>query len=186
MSLDLATSLKSARPSLTVIGEVKTKSPYGYEASYPWAFMLEKLIVHPAIDIVSIHTNPLWGGSWEQLKTARELTRKPILAKGFHDTIADVKAAFDHGADYCLTVGWWPDDDRCWFEYEHLDQLSYIPAKRVVFNARDPRTGWKRPWVVNRTRAIHPGWLCQASMIRTVTDVHPAVDAVLIGEALWS
>lgn len=199
MSLDLALSIKKAYPHIKIVGEVKTRSPFGYVNlnRMDREDMVRALNDCPAIDIISIHTNEAWQGSFEWLREACVIVRKPVLAKGFHDTIHDVKLAFDCGAAHVLTVGWWSGDDRCWVEVEDLDDLGPcgFGASKVVWNARNPRTGNPR-WVISVgetprqttdwARQRRAGWLCQASGIKTVADVHPKVNAVLIGEALWT
>ncbi len=91
-----------------IVAEVKERSPFGFVNPLP---RIEQLRLCESVgDVISIHTNELWGGSWEWLQEARKLTNKPILAKGFHDTQADVDRVFSYGIDYVLTVGWWPDN----------------------------------------------------------------------------
>lgn len=188
------TTLRAARPDLLIVGEVKTESPYGYRnPAGDRRELLAALDEHPAVDVISIHTHSDWGGGWSWLALARQHTSKPILAKGFHNTVKDVRMAFGLGATYCLTVGWWPGDERCWHEAETLEALAYSKAPRVVWNARDPRTGEARPetietavnWVNHDRCLSRQHSLCQASMIRSPEDVHPKVQAVLIGEGLW-
>lgn len=86
-----------------LVAEAKWMSPFGLNLpTFPEIALAQAIELG---DIISIHTNPLWGGSWDWLAYARKQTQKPILAKGFHDTIADVEKAFNCGADYVLTVG---------------------------------------------------------------------------------
>lgn len=169
-------------PGIIRVFEVKECSPFG------WVSPLDKytmLKICEGGDIISIHTNPLWGGSWEWLEEARKLTTKPILAKGFHDTITDVRRAFNCGANHVLTVGWWPGDDRCWHECESLDELRESCAAKTVWNARNPRTGEKRHETIQQARGARPlNFLCQASGIMNENDIGP-VDAVLIGAGLY-
>ncbi|MAJ97292.1 MAG: hypothetical protein CMI56_01585 [Parcubacteria group bacterium] len=47
-------------------------------------------------DIISIHTDSRWGGSFELLEKARGLTDKPILAKGIHKDDADIEKALEY------------------------------------------------------------------------------------------
>ncbi len=185
-----------------VVAEIKQRSPYGWVNPYSVEGQLD--ICEAVGDIISVHTNPLWGGSWSHLSLIRSMTRKPILAKGFHDTIHDVQRALDCGADHVLTVGWHPGGElgkRCWFEVETLDQLrSAYPRVKAVWNARDPRTGAMRPLRGRADVTVHvrgandyrarpdvpKPWLCQASHIRGPQDVVPGMDAILIGEGLYT
>lgn len=164
------------------IFEVKEKSPFGWESRFSKYHMLK---VCETGDIISIHTNPLWGGSFEWLEEARSLTNKPILAKGFHCTQAEVDKAYSCGADYVLTVGWWNGDDKCFHECESLDELSQSNAKWTVWNSRDPRTGKIKLETIKEARGVRIGNLCQASNIKSRKDIHEAVDAVLVGQALY-
>lgn len=190
-------ALKAARPNLTIVAEVKTKSPFKAIDLSRYGPLETRDIVRwldacPWADIISVHTNPLWGGTFWWLEVARGLTKKPILAKGFHDTIRDVEDAFKYGADCCLTVNWWPGDERCWMECHSGNEIALCAAPRAVWNARNPRTGGTAGLRVHdavrlrkHARWDNPnGWVCQASMIRCAADVHPEVDAVLIGEGL--
>lgn len=171
--------------NVLLIAEVKTRSPFGFVSTKDNHRLLADL--EPVGDVLSIHTSPLWGGSFEWLKEARKRTSKPILAKGFHPTILDVKQALDCGADYVLTVGWWPQGyDNCIHECETLGQVASSKAPKIIWNARNPRTGEARLATIEQARAIRQGWLCQASMIKTHADIADGVDAVLIGQALCS
>ncbi|RTK98539.1 MAG: indole-3-glycerol-phosphate synthase TrpC, partial [Proteobacteria bacterium] len=64
------------------IAEVKTQSPFGFKSKYSYDYLFELAANHG--DWVSIHTNPLFGGSYNNLSKAAAKTNKPILAKGFH------------------------------------------------------------------------------------------------------
>lgn len=166
-----------------LVAEAKWVSPFGLKLELSPEKALEKAIAFG--DIVSIHTNPLWGGSLEWLAYARSQTEKPILAKGFHNTLLEVDQAFAAGATYVLTVGWWPRDPRCWHECESLEELRNTRAPKAVWNARNPRTGEKRPETSQQARSARTGWLCQASQIRAPQDVHPGMQAALVGEGLF-
>lgn len=171
-----------------VVGEVKEKSPFGYKSALTRYQQLEWL--DGWADVISIHTNPMWGGSFDWLKEARTLTKKPILAKGFHDTIFDVETALACGANYILTVGWCPNK-LCWHECETVDELFESQASMVVWNARNPRTGELRKEKlndivnINKCKLNHSP-ICQASRITKASDVNPSVEAVLIGEGLYN
>lgn len=181
-----------------VVAEVKDRTPFNATYSAPDRYV-QLRICEDVGDIISIHTNPLWGGSWEWLTEVCMLTTKPVLAKGFHDTVVDVQRALDCGATHVLTVGWdgGPHWERCWMECENLAQLRLQrrAGHRCVWNARDPRTGATRdtPWTggwdsvmaCNGDRRRDP-WICQASHIRGPQHVVPGVSAILIGTGLYS
>lgn len=188
-----------------VVAEVKDRTPFNpdYHASDRY---VQLRICEEIGDVISIHTNPLWGGSWEWLAEVCKRATKPVLAKGFHPTIRDVERALDCGATHVLTVGWHPGGDlaeRCWMECETFDQLRDQPStQRCVWNARNPRTGETRweddaqlMWTCvkgynsqRRPSVSLPAqpWLCQASRIRGPDDVVAGVDAILIGEGLYT
>ena len=88
---------------IEIIAEVKTKSPFGYVSGKDWAELFE--IANIIGDIVSIHTDPRWGGSMELVKKARNLTSKPILAKGIHKSDDEIRQCLEAGADFVLVVG---------------------------------------------------------------------------------
>lgn len=180
-----------------VVAEVKPRSPFGWVN--PLSVEAQMKLCREVGDIISVHTNPLWGGSWDLLAEVCKWADRPVLAKGFHDTVHDVRRALDCGATYVLTVGWHPGGElgkRCWFEVENRYQLTNAPeAEWIVLNARCPRTGGRRgvdAWndtAVDRVltspdRLGHR--ICQASMIRGPQDVHPLANAILIGEGLYA
>jgi indole-3-glycerol phosphate synthase len=139
-------------------------------------------------DIISIHTNEFWGGSWNWLKEARSITKTPILAKGFHPTQSDINMAISCGADFVLTVGWWNGDHNCFHECESLLELSESKARTTVWNSRDPRTGQKRYYTeqaVLTHRNPHNKFLIQASGIEVGDEIPDGVNAILIGQGLW-
>ena len=69
--------------NIEIIAEVKTHSPFGYTSEKSWDELFA--VANEIRDILSIHTDPRWGGSFELLEKARSRTNKPILAKGIHD-----------------------------------------------------------------------------------------------------
>ena len=167
---------------MIIVAEIKPSSPFGFTNTLSPKDQLRRC--ESVGDIIGVHTNELWGGSWGWFEEVRKLTWKPILAKGFHDTIEDVRRAVGCGATYVLTVGWWPSDVRCWHECESLDELRATDATRAVWNARDPRTGLARKETIAEARSAREGWLCQASRIGSPGDVG-GVQAVILGEALY-
>lgn len=176
---------------IVLIAEVKTCSPFRYESEESWEELFE--IANKVGDIISIHTDERWGGSFELIRKAKELTGKPILAKGIHSKDEDIKKAVELGADYVLVVGRVPkvDLDKCLIEATSLEQLSEIPQNcKVVWNSRDILKSLElgREVINNNTfeqaREIWKGWLCQASNIRTIKDVKEGADAILVGTHL--
>ncbi len=170
---------------VTIIAEVKTDSPFGYRSAESWR---ELFALATAVgDIVSIHTDPRWGGSFELLRKARRLTDKPILAKGIHATDEEIKEAVDAGAEYVLVVGRVPQiyTERCLIEPYTLAELALLhPEIRAVWNSRDLTTGGIKEEMFDDARKIFKGWLCQASNIETVADIEDGADAVLVGTHL--
>ncbi len=170
---------------MQIIAEVKTMSPFGYKAEKSWDELFA--LANEVGDMISIHTDPRWGGSFELLEKARALTKKPILAKGIHASDEDIERALALGADFVLVVGRVPAThaDRCFIEPNTLDELELLPFQlKAVWNSRDLATGGLKAETFAEARAAFPGWLCQASNIQTVEDIEEGVDAVLVGTHL--
>jgi indole-3-glycerol phosphate synthase len=168
-----------------LIAEVKTQSPFGFESTKSWDELFA--VANKYGDVISIHTDPRWGGSFDMLRKARELTTKPILAKGIHATDEDIIRAISAGADYVLVVGRVPKAfiEKCWLEPNYLAELAAYPKyTRVVWNQRDLKTGKLKRETFAQARVKWPDWLCQASMLRTVADVDTSASAVLVGTYL--
>lgn len=174
-----------------LIAEVKTDSPFGYHSDKSWDELFE--IASSVGDMISIHTDERWGGSFDLLSRAVNLSEKPILAKGIHESDDEVRRALDLGAHAVLVVGRLPNPEpvtRCLLEPTDLNQL----AKFTSVTERDQRYAWNRRNLANGTardvseystaRTICTGWLCQASMIVGPKDVEPTADAILVGENL--
>src|SRR3989338_2508235 len=120
----------------TIIAEVKTRSPFGFEATESWDELFA--VANQIGDIISIHTDSRWGGSFDLLKKARRLTAKPILAKGIHPSDNDIQKALAAGADYVLAVGRIPSRqaEKCLIEPLTLAHLKTIPVHlKVVWNS---------------------------------------------------
>ncbi len=176
------------------IAEVKTCSPFGYQTSVPWIDLFQ--LANRIGDVISIHTDPRWGGSMEDISRACALTRKPILAKGIHKTDAEIIEALGHGAEYVLVVGRVPTFspitvlEHCMIEPRSFAEISSIPrGHMLVWNSRDLYTGGLKKETVVDVRRVWDGWLCMASNIRTpedVTSVPVPINAVLIGTHLAS
>lgn len=168
-----------------IIAEVKTQSPFGYKAEKSWDELF--VFADSVGDMLSIHTDPRWGGSFELLKKARSLTNKSILAKGIHQNDADIEKAIDVGADWVLVVGRIPavHIEKCLIEPLTIEELRTIPKHlRAVWNARDLKNGSVKTDTFVEARKAFGGWLCQASHIRTVADIEEGANAVLVGTNL--
>ncbi|MEN9614172.1 MAG: hypothetical protein RLZZ347_479 [Candidatus Parcubacteria bacterium] len=175
---------------------MKTKSPFGYVSDKTWDELFA--VAEKVGDMISIHTDARWGGSFELITKAKSLTKKPILAKGIHETDELVIKAIESGADFVLVVGRIPKIhlDKCLIEPNTLEELKSLPkGVRVVWNSRDLQTGGLKKETFAQARAIwngcrhattapFTGWLCQASNIETVADIDPTADAVLVGTKL--
>ncbi len=173
-----------------IIAEVKPKSP-NFVSEKSWDELFE--IAVSVGDWISIHTHEWWGGSFELIAKARSRTKKPILAKGFHETDEDVKRALLMGADYVLMVGRMPNihQDKCLIEPYTVEELLKIPdGLKCVWNSRDMRaliSGRKESprKSFEDVRVLCPDvWLCQASNLKTAQDISKGADAVLVGTNL--
>lgn len=168
-----------------LIAEVKTVSPFGFHSKRSWEQLFEVANAHG--DMLSIHTDARWGGSFELLARARAMTTKPILAKGIHATDEEVEQALALGANKVLVVGRIPDAnlERCLIEPYTLAELrSLPPGTSAVWNSRDLKTGALKPDDFAAARAVHQGYLVQASNVRTIKDVDPTANAILVGQNL--
>lgn len=168
------------------IAEPKVKSPYGYESKTPKHKLIDLAIEHG--DWISVHTNALFGGCFDDIYLIKKLTNKKILAKGFHCHDDDVKKAVDLGADYVLVV------DRYVGHYWGTNQWGRVIAEnptntlsanvgRYVYNSRNLRTGEFRPDEYASYRRNLP-WLCYASNITRDSDIPADCDAYLVGRGL--
>ena len=170
---------------MQIIAEVKTRSPFGFISEKSWDELF--VVANKIGNIISIHTDPRWGGSFELITKAKGLTKKPILAKGIHSTDDDVQKAVDAGADYVLVVGRIPEiyQEKCLIEPLTLPELKTIPEHlKVVWNTRDLSDGKMKKETFEEVRKIFKGWLCQASNIKTLADIKEGADAVLVGTYL--
>lgn len=170
-----------------LIAEVKTHSPFGWSSEKSWEELFS--IANSVGDIISIHTDPRWHGSFDMIRKAKSLTDKPILAKGIHGTDDLIEQAITAGADYVLVVGRIPKVhlEKCLIEPNSLAELAAYRGQtsmKIVWNSRDLETGGLKKETFEEARKIFPGWLCQASNIRTVSDVKEGADAVLVGTEL--
>ncbi len=171
-----------------IFAEVKTHSPFGYKSEKNWDELFN--IANEIGDVISIHTDPRWGGSFDLIKKARSLTDKPILAKGIHASDEEIVKAIDNGADLVLVVGRVPAVhlEKCLIEVLNLAELNEIKNIKenikVVWNSRDLSDGSVKEEKFEDARQIFKGWLCQASNIRTVGDIKEGANAVLVGSNL--
>lgn len=168
-----------------IIAEVKTQSPFGWKSRETWDELFA--LAQEVGDLISIHTDPRWGGSFDLIQKARALTKKPIVAKGIHASDNDIERAIEAGADYVLVVGRIPTIhlEKSLVEPATLDELKTIPGNlKVVWNSRDLSSGGLKKETFQQARQIFKGWLCQASNIRTPNDIEIGADAVLVGTHL--
>lgn len=168
-----------------IIAEVKTKSPFGWSSNEPWDRLFA--IADDIGDIVAVHTDPRWAGSFDLVRKAANETGKPILAKGIHADDSLVDKAFKAGATWVLAVGRIPmiNPSQCLIEADGLSELSAINTDlRAVWNSRNLNNGKPKQETFDQARLVFKGWLCQASNLKTVADIHPFADAVLVGTNL--
>src|SRR5438552_1095911 len=120
------------------IAEIKTKCMFGFESKYSRSTLTDKALEYG--DWISVHTDPRFGGSFDDIYAIPREPDKPILAKGFHSHDDDVEKAIDLGADYVLTV------DRYTFPQKH--RYKEMGEKRgevvcEISNLNDTRIQWK-------------------------------------------
>jgi len=171
--------------NIQLIAEVKTVSPFGFKSKESWDSLFE--LANKYGDILSIHTDQRWGGSFDLIKKARKLTGKPILAKGIHSNDEDITKALENGADIVLVVGRIPKVhlDKCLIEPLTLEELKNIPeGSKVVWNSRDLSSGGFKEETFEQAKEIWKGWICQASNIKSIKDVKEGANAILIGSNL--
>lgn len=178
------------------VGEVKMLSPFGFKSNYNCDQLIE--LAAQNADIVSIHIDPLWGGSSLDIDYVKmmmmnpKIPKKPILAKGLHTTDDSIKQSFDRGADYVLVVGRIPkldDLSKIWLEpltEEQFKPMLEACPNAVVFNHRDLSTGAFRiisfsgPEVNEQYKPL----LIQASGIKSFSHVKEAYGGFIVGEHL--
>ena len=168
-----------------IIAEVKIQSPFGFKSSEKWDDLFK--LAEEIGDIISIHTDSRWGGSFDLIAKARKMTSKPILAKGIHSNDSDIIKAIENGADLVLVVGRIPEiyQEKCLIEPLNLEELSKIPSDfKVVWNSRDLSSGKLKKETFEQARELWDGWLCQASNVKSFADIKKGADAVLVGANL--
>ncbi len=179
------------------IAEIKMQSPFGFKSKHRWDELCDLAIKHG--DIISVHTNPKWGGSFNDIRRVKNITNKPILAKGLHLHDWEVNMAFDCGAEFVLCVGRVPQYSkyihRIFYEPLDMDELKnsiYMynhlqSIHSLVWNQRDLFTGSVKTETIEDIMNLdypYLGKICQASLISTKKDVHPDVDSFIVGEHL--
>jgi indole-3-glycerol phosphate synthase len=181
----------NSNKSQIFIAEIKTKSPSGFVATESFHELMELAIEHG--DWISVHDNALWGGDFDSISFVRRYTDKPILAKGIHGTDDSIRQAIEHGADYVLVVGRVPESEHLkkYCLYESVDDLSATnPTDKIVINQRNLRTGllagslWMEDQIKTYKRTLNYNFVCQASGITKKEDIHPEVDAFIVGTHL--
>ncbi|MEA2715652.1 MAG: Indole-3-glycerol phosphate synthase [Candidatus Parcubacteria bacterium] len=173
------------RPEIVIIAEVKTESPFGFKSDLSWDQLFR--LAETVGDMISVHTDKRWGGSFDLIDKAKRLTDKPILAKGIHRTDGEIERALECGANFVLVVGRLPGvhREKCMVEPQSLAELKLIPkAVKTVWNSRNLSDGSLKKETFKQAREIFNGWLCQASNIKTVRDIDGGADAVLVGANL--
>ena len=173
--------------NILVIAEVKTASPFGFRSAVNWEHLFE--VAREVGDIVSVHTDPRWGGSFDLIRKAKRMTDKPILAKGIHESDDQINMAVEAGADRVLVVGRVPGVHTalCFVEPLTLVELAGLPeGTQVVWNSRDifSKDGGEKIETFDEAREVWSGWLCQASNITSAADIKEGANAVLVGSHL--
>jgi indole-3-glycerol phosphate synthase len=170
------------------IAEIKTRSPFGFESGHSFYELASLAIKHG--DWISVHVDALWGGDANSLSFVRNLTNKPLLAKGFHHTDEDVEKSLDHGADYVLVVDRLPPIriiDRCIIEVSDYTRFkswtNIFPDAKFLYNNRDLKTGQvKRGEWAKYKRCVD--WLGLASGIVHPSQIYPDASAFIVGAKL--
>lgn len=174
------------------IAEVKTRSPFGFESKVAHDDLLELAI--ECGDMVAIHTDERWGGWFGAIAAAKNMMRswqreKIIIAKGIHAKNEEIEQALALGASLVLVVGRRPPAHLapvCIWEPSMLADITRASdhTQKIMWNARDLGTGEPKREEFDTARWLHKGWMCQASFIATLEDVHPKADAFIVGEHL--
>jgi indole-3-glycerol phosphate synthase len=184
-----------------IIAEVKTCSPSGFKSNRSWDELLD-IAINMDSDWIAVHVNPEFGGSLDRIREAAKRTSKTIVAKGYHDTVEESDRSFDAGASLVLVTGRIPQkyyEQKAYREkyliepYTLEEFLEYPDGPRFVWNSRDllalrfGGTEAKKKEDFDTVRRRRPcAWLCQASNIKSIHDIHPRADAALIGTHLES
>jgi indole-3-glycerol phosphate synthase/phosphoribosylanthranilate isomerase len=121
-----------AAPGLGAIAEVKRRSPSAGDLR-PDAepAVLAHSFEQKGAAAVSILVDERFGGSWDDLRAAREATKLPLLAKGFFSTREQLAEARAAGADAALLLLRDLDDATV------LDLMSSVPELDFLVEAHD-------------------------------------------------
>lgn len=171
---------------------------FGFQSKYSRNILIDTAIHYG--DWISVHTDPRFGGSFDDIHIIRQETKKPILAKGFHIHYSDIQKCFDLGADYVLTVQKPSEKLNSFysngllkniiFEIDNINDISNVNQHlmRYCYNGRSLKTGFGKKYIGDyqqfRDRC---DWLCGASLIKELDDVqkfYPKCDAFIIGQNL--
>jgi indole-3-glycerol phosphate synthase / phosphoribosylanthranilate isomerase len=94
-----------AGPGLAAVAEFKRRSPSAGDirpGAAPAAFA--RAYAGAGAQAMSVLVDERFGGSWNDLRAARDVTTLPLLAKGFFTTEDDLRAAREAGADAVLLL----------------------------------------------------------------------------------
>lgn len=176
------------------IAEIKQKSLFGFQSKYSRNALIDTALEYG--DWISVHTDPRFGGSFDDIYLIKQETNKPILAKGFHTHIDDIKKCFDRGATYVLTIRpvryilshCNPYNCLEYMLFETNDIIELNNKLKFVYNGRDLRTGLGKKYIGDYHEFRKKcKWLCGASLIKKPSDIeiyYPKCDAFIVGENL--
>ena len=189
----------------TFIAEVKTISPFGFKSDYSEKVLLNLALAHG--DMISLHTDPLWGWSDNfatQAAMAKNLGIK-VLAKGIHEKDEEIEWALNHGADYVLVVGRIPHYSLikyCYLEPlndKQYEKMADVMPPAIVINSRSLEDNGYIKWRINTgvpSKEAITMWntyciqkylnvpLIQASNIQLPKDVKDWADGYIVGQYL--
>ena len=150
---------------------------------------------------MSVLVDERFGGTWSDLRAAREATSLPLLAKGFFTTSAQLRVARESGADGVLLLLRDLDDETCRelmlegdtlveaHDAAELQRAIALDAPIVGVNARDLSTfDVDRSAQLELVRTVAGRIVVAESGIATREDVLEAreagASAVLVGSTL--
>jgi indole-3-glycerol phosphate synthase / phosphoribosylanthranilate isomerase len=120
------------RPGLGAIAEIKRRSPsVGDLRPDAEPAVLAHSFEQEGAAAVSILVDERFGGSWDDLRAAREATKLPLLAKGFFSSREQLAEARAAGADAALLLLRDLDDATV------LDLMSSVPELDFLVEAHD-------------------------------------------------
>lgn len=179
-----------------LIAEYKRRSPFDGEiTSYTLREMVMRYDVDPKVLAISIVADINWGGCLDDVREARELTTKPILAKIGKSEERNMPAFGEHaiqaGATWYLTHDWVvaaDDPARAWLEMhtesDFPPNLESLPLV-VLLNNRNIHTGE----LTEAANALVPllvgkkTMICVASGYKSLREAPPVAHFCLIGTA---